>query len=78
MKLKKRLEFESTLYVLHLRDSSSRIVLHHVVLRVIEYDEKRRGKCTGGKSARGYVSSEHSLISEAKFTSGAYGYCCHL
>jgi len=78
MKLKKRLEFERTLYVLHLRDSSLRIVLRHVVLRAIEYDEKRREKGTSGKSARDYVLREHSLISEAKFTSEAYGYCCHL
>lgn len=74
----KRLEFESTLYVLHLRDFSSRIVLRHVVVRVIEYDEKRIGKGTGGKSVRGFELNEHSLISEAKFTSGAYSYCCHL
>lgn len=48
----KRLEFEGTLYVLHLRDSSSRIVLRHVVLRAVEH-EKKRGKDIGGKSARG-------------------------
>lgn len=39
---KKHLEFEETLYVLHLRDSSSRIVLRHVVLRAVEHEKKRR------------------------------------
>lgn len=66
----KRLEFEGTLYILHLQDFFSRIVPRHVVLQAIEHGKRKKmEQASSRKSTRGYELSEHSLISEAEFTS---------